>query len=271
VAWFVAAFAALSWCLLAVNPKRKEAIVLASWLVAALLPGILSTYANPKREATLYAAVDCGVALLIALMFHHAKTSLGPKGAMAAKALLAVALVIYTCGTASAWFSGRQWRYGIPHDVAVADAIRKKLEPNTIVIAETLNDYSPGKLLFLLLDDFYSEKNRPIVIYFVHRDPGTLKDYVMNPRKALGSFDTDGFPYVWTELHDRIGEIKAAKDWKRVLYVFEDPSRIFKEYGMKHIEYAQRLCPKGSWTTVPWGGMVESNFFIGSCPLPAGG
>lgn len=218
VVWMAMPFVVFGSMLLLRQVRSFESAVMGGWLIAALLPGILSSHAYPKRLSTFYPALDIIGALGLAALVYFVSSG----GRLWARRLvlssIVVAFLSYFLFLTNVWFSGRFWRYGEPSEARVAAQIAESITPGTIVIADLNRGYESGKMLYLLLDHLVDRRNRPNLWLAV----GTshLRDLAANPSRGAEMF-TSTWPYLWTKLRSQVTETSSFSGWSRVVFMIQ--------------------------------------------------
>lgn len=218
VAWMAMPFVVFGSIVLLRQFRRFESAIMASWLIVALMPGILSDKAYPKRLSTFYPALDIIAAIGIAALVYF--ISGGGRKWMRRLALSSICLAFfsYFLFLTNVWFSGRFWKYQEPSEARVAAQIAESITPGTIVIADLNRGYESGKMLYLLLDYLVAPRNRPNLWLSV----GTahLKGLVENPVRGATMF-TSTWPYLWTKLRSQVTETESFSGWSRIVFMIQ--------------------------------------------------
>ena len=218
VAWAIAAFGVVGLFIVLRSLKRFECAVLLAWMTAAILPGIMSEHAYPKRLSTLFPAIDMLAALaLTRFVLYLRETGQSWRRWLANSALL-VAFAGFVLFQSNVWFSGREWKYGEPPEVAAAEEMAKEIKPKTIIIADLVLGYHIGKMTYMLLDPLTDPKNRPNLWFaqMPHAIPMAIKE----PLKA-SELNSD-WVYMWTKLRDQKAETDEFKGWERVVFMIQE-------------------------------------------------
>jgi hypothetical protein len=223
VGWVEMPLVTLGGVLLLVSIKRFESAVLISWLIAALLPGILSAQAYPKRLSTFYPALDIIAGLGFVVLIHTITKGLRRWRVYPIRLTAVAALVCAFCFQVHIWFSGRFWKYGEPFEVQLANDASNLIDSRTLTIAFFGGGYDVGKFTYLWLDHITAPANRPNLVYFAsHSEIETL---TKKPLLALQRLDTN-WAYIWTKMRDQLSETVSNKEWKQVVFLvanFRDP------------------------------------------------
>lgn len=246
VPWIITPLSLLGLCLILRAYQKFEAAVMLAWLVVAILPGILSEHAYPKRLSTFFPAFETLAAIGLAYLYSRVRDNFGKVALYGFRVILASALTCYFAFAVSGWFSGRQWRYGEPAEVAAAELMAAEITPGTIVVADFPIGYHDGKMTYLLLDHLTEPANRPnrwitgrsSVIAQAFRDP-------LNP--ALINFN---WPYSWTKLRDQVVESQHFEDWRRIVFFLQEPEQdliVFED----RLNAAIRACPAPKIYRIP--------------------
>jgi hypothetical protein len=218
VGWLVLAFAVIGLFTLIRFRKRFEATVMFGWMIAALMPGILSSVPYPKRLSTFFPAIDITAAIGVAVLCHI--STLGGRAWRRYLGYIAItaASCVFFVFTMYAWFSGRLFTYGEPVEHAVAAELNKAITPGTLVLSELTRGYEAGKYLYLMLDHLTDPINRPNM--WVQCNPYEVQSFLTQPadfEKMLNN----RLPYVWTKLRNQLEETVQYKDWSHILFVLQ--------------------------------------------------
>jgi hypothetical protein len=219
VGWIEMPLVALGGLLLLVAIKRFESAVLLGWLVVALLPGILSAQAYPKRLSTLYPALDIIAALGFTALLYTVSNGSRRWRRYPLQITALVTLACAFCFQIHIWFSGKFWRYGEPFEVRLANESSSLITPHTLAVVFVGGGYEVGKFTYLWLDHIASPANRPNLVYFAsHSEIETL---TQTPLKASQRLYRN-WAYIWTKMRDQLDETLQNKDWKRVVFFIGD-------------------------------------------------
>jgi hypothetical protein len=219
VGWVEMPLVVLGGVLLLVGIKRFESAVLFGWMIAGLLPGILSAQAYPKRLSTFYPALDIIAALGFAALLYTASNGIRRWRLYPLRLAAVVTLACAFCFQVNIWFSGRFWRYGEPFEVQLAKDSSALITPNTLAIVFVGGGYEVGKMTYLWVDHIASPANRPNLIYFAsHSEIETL---TQTPLKASQQLHRN-WAYIWTKMRDQLDETLQNKDWKRIVFFIGD-------------------------------------------------
>ena len=218
VAWLEVPFVVLGICIVLLSIKRFESAVLLAWIMAALLPGILSEHAYPKRLSTLFPALDIVAAIALASVLATLPAGRAAWKRLVATLSLTVVFGSYIAFTNYAWFSGRYWKYGEPVENTFATKISQLITPGTIVIADLNRSYEIGKYLFLTLDHLTSPENRPNL--WITAQTPTMPQLIAQPLSAV-ALAPASFAYTWTKLRDQLGETTTFTGWTKVLFIIQ--------------------------------------------------
>ncbi len=218
VGWLVLAFAVLGVFTLVRFRKRFETSVMFGWMIAALMPGILSSVPYPKRLSTFFPAIDITAAIGIATLCHVAV--LGGRAWRQYVGYISVVAssLVFLVFTTYAWFSGRLFGYGEPVEHSVAAELRRAITPGTLVLTDLTRGYEAGKYLYLMMDHLTEPSNRPNM--WVQSSPSEIQSFLSQPADFKRMLTTR-LPYVWTKLRDQLDETIEHKDWSHVLFVLQ--------------------------------------------------
>jgi hypothetical protein len=219
VDWSVIALAMIGVFVVMAQRKRFESAVFVAWIIAAILPGILSSHAYAKRLSTIFPAIDCLAGIVLSLCF-----TLVPPGWLHWRKWLlrgaaTVSMSCYVAYSSYIWFSGRFWRYAEPPEVKMTKEIQETIPPSTIVIADLGQSYESSKVTFLLLDFLSSPQNRPNLLSFYRTEHYPVM--IQDPFKAQNQLSTN-LIYLWTKLRDQAAETGEYKEWKYVNFLIVD-------------------------------------------------
>jgi|688.fasta_scaffold09987_13 4-amino-4-deoxy-L-arabinose transferase-like glycosyltransferase len=220
LAWPLVPLAMFGFFIVLRSIKRFESAVILAWMLAAILPGIMSESAYPKRLSSFYPALD----LLAAMGLARYALWVSEGGNRWRRATLSVAVfagfACFTAWSANAWFSGRpEFRYGRPYETVVAEEMAKEVQPKTIIITDLALGYHIGKMTYLMIDALAKPENRPNM--WVARAPSQVMPQVVDPLRA-GRFTDEDWPYMWTKLRDQKAETDAVQDWQRVVFMLQE-------------------------------------------------
>ncbi|MFO0417042.1 MAG: ArnT family glycosyltransferase, partial [Pseudomonadota bacterium] len=216
VPWIEAPFIAAGFAILLRHIKRFEVVVLLAWLIAGVLPGILSEHAYPKRLSTVFPALDIIAAIAIAYIVSVVISAARPLRQALAVSVVIISLAGYTAFLSNVWFSGRFWKYGEPADINMARQFSESITPGTVVIADLNRGYEGGKYLYLLLDHLASKANRPNV-FTVTTNP-MMSRLIDQPTEAP-RYALDTLAYIWTKLRNHREELASNTEWSKILFV----------------------------------------------------
>lgn len=239
VAWLQVPFLVLGFLLIVRSLRRFESAVLIGWLIAAILPGILSEHAYPKRLSTLFPALDIIAAMGMAALLRTLALQSGLRWRQAlATTSIIVSLVAYCAFMSYAWFSGRYWRYGVPAEAAFAARLSQSITPGTIVIGDLNRSYEAGKYLYLTLDHLVAPENRPNLWLPATTPmlPTLIADPIAAPQHIASTM-----PYTWTKLRDQVDETTGNKNWTKVLFVLQSGPEDRAE-NFTNVELATNRC-----------------------------
>lgn len=224
VPWLEMPFVFLGVVLLVRFRRRFETAVMVGWLVAAILPGVLSEQAYPKRLSTFYPALDVLAALALAtLVYYRSSAALRSRRLLVSG--IAIALIGYASFAGHFWFSGKWWKYQEPSDVPAAARIAQAIRPDTIVINYMNEGYDRAKYLYLLLDHLAGPSNRPNM--WVGAFTPDIKKLIAEPLSSGDVLDKS-IPYSWTKLRNQLQETKQHNSWKRVVFVLQSPGPYYR-------------------------------------------
>jgi hypothetical protein len=239
VPWFAVVLSITAVAILLAQRKRFESAVLFGWFVAAVLPGILSEHAYPKRLSTTFPLFDVlagvGGGFLLA---YSKRLSLGVVR-FAMVLLFVLTLTAYSLYSAYYWFSGRYFPYGSAPELAIARELERTITPRTIVISGLGGGYEVGKFLYLMLDHLTDPANRPNMFLTVSNE--WLLNLLAKP-VLTREFLAGNLPYLWTKLDKQLEESLATKEWSKVTFLILE--RLHNNpMHERAIELATASCP----------------------------
>lgn len=218
VAWLEVPFVVLGLLLLLRSFRRFESSVMAAWILAAILPGILSEHAYPKRLSTLFAALDIVAAISLASIVATLPKDRALWKRVVTFSSLVIVFAAYFAYTSYAWFSGQYWRFGEPKEISLAAKLGEVITPGTIVISDLNRSYEAGKYLYLSLDHLADPKNRPN-LWFGATTP-LVPQLVANPLSAVQLAPTS-LAYTWTKLREQLDETMNVTNWSKVVFIVQ--------------------------------------------------
>ena len=224
VPWLEMPFVFIGLALLWRYRGRFETAVIVGWLIAALLPGVLSEAAYPKRLSTFYPALDIIAGLALATLVYYREAA-----GKLSKRLLVVGIITailgYTSLATHFWFSGKMWKYKEPTDVAAAARIAEAIRPDTIIVEFMNEGYDRAKYLYLLLDALSDPARRPNRWVLAHGEDASK--LVVDPLLSRSAIQR-GWVYTWTKLRDQLDESIKYDGWKRVVFLVQTPSPYYR-------------------------------------------
>jgi hypothetical protein len=239
VAWLEVPFSLLGFLIILRSIKSFESAVMLGWIIAAILPGILSEHAYPKRLSTLFPAIDIVAALGMATLVHYGITRYRSKwrGLVGATAFVVI-FAAYAAFTTWSWFSGRYWRYGLPAEIAFAERLKEAITPGTIVIADLNRSYEAGKYLYLTLDHLADPSSRPNI--WLPATTPTVPYLIRNPLMAQQHLPGT-MPYIWTKLRDQVVESTSYSEWNKILFIIQEGPEDRSE-NINNVQLASTRC-----------------------------
>jgi len=162
ISWVVMPLAVAGFFIIIRSIKRFECAVLLAWMLAAILPGIMSESAYPKRLSSFFPALEMLAALALTRysLFVQSTRQLWRRGLLGLA--VTVTFACYIVWASNAWFAGRgEFKYGEPYEVYAAEEMAKEIKPKTTIIADLVLGYHIGKMTYLLIDPLTNPENRP--------------------------------------------------------------------------------------------------------------
>jgi hypothetical protein len=263
VPWMEAPFVALGFVLLFKYRRRFEVAVILAWIIAGIMPGILSEHAYPKRLSTVFPALDIIAAISLATLL----SSLAPirrRLAHSFAALMIVATLLgYTAFLSNVWFGGRFWKYGEPQEIQMARKFSESITPGTIVVADLNRSYGGGKYLYLMLDYLNTPSNRPNVLALATHPAmkSLIAEPLMAPKYAL-----ETLPYIWTKMREQRQEIATYNEWRKVVFVVQLENNAAPETSEWYSSIMAR-CESPKTSTIEASGTAYIALFLVECDL----
>ena len=226
----VAVLFALGIILLLVRPKKPASQVFLVWILAALLPGLLSTSASAHRIAAVFPAFLAAAALAGGRAVRALRTLFGRAGGVlagAGGALLFAGLAV----VAARLYLGRA-DASTPTTVLMSEAIHPYLTEGTLAVLDVdSGDYLSSELTYLCLDDL-SRGSRP-PLWRIEPGPG-WPEIAFRPSPGLADWY-----YTVTRLAGLRDALKAGPAPKRVVFLVPDTPE-----KKPHAELLARLYPQ---------------------------
>jgi len=237
VPWLEMSFVFIGMVLLWRYRARFETAVMFGWLLAGILPGVLSEQAYPKRLSTFYPALDIIASLALATLVYYRN----PASAITRRVIvggIVGGILVYTSLVTRFWLAGGQWKYQEPADVRAAARLSEAIRPDTIIIEHMSEGYDRAKYLFLLLDSLADPARRPNRWILANGEaaPRLIADPLLSR-----SLIERSWVYTWTKLRDQIGESVSHDGWKRVVFLLQTPAPYYK-VNEALIEAASKRC-----------------------------
>lgn len=259
--WLVAAFTVVGAAVLLARLPSPSTVVMSVSVLCSAAPAVLSDIAYVKRAAVLYPLLAVVAAVGIAAVLAAVGGTLSSLASRTAIALLLVVTVGWASVAANQWFSGRQYPWGTPPEVVIADAVGRQLAPATLLIAHFWDDYMPGKFTFLLLDDLERDELQPLVWYVTttttsHDWPALIE----HPRGAVNAVFARPWYLLWPGLDRRLPEIQAERRWRRVVYLIQEDERT-----PAVLDWIRTLCPTASVRRFHLGDEPKHRMWLAVC------
>jgi hypothetical protein len=223
---------ALGGVLLLLRPKRPASQVLLAWIVAALLPGLLSTSASAHRTAAVFPAFLAVAALgggdimrALGVLLGRTGTVVAAAGGAALFAGLGLVATTLYLGNSSA---------STPLTVVLSETIRPYLTGGTLAILDVENgSYLSSELTYLFLDDLSRGNSPPL--WRISLDTN-WPEIAFHPAPGF-----DDWYYMYTRLRDRRPALVAGPPPRRVVFLVQDtPER------RSHAELLSQLYPRAT-------------------------
>lgn len=260
VAWLEVPFLFIGTLTLLRFAKKFESCVLFAFLFAAILPGVLSEHAYPKRLSTFYPALDIIAGIgLVAILNHIRLSSWYVKTFVTTSITLGFA--VFFCFLSNVWFSGRFWKMREPAEIAISQDIARSITPGTIVLGSLTREYDAGKYLYLLLDHLASPTNRPNA-WLPNYTPRVAHD-IEHPLEALNTIAST-WPYLWTKLDKQVEEISTYRDWQKIVFIFQTNAKA-EPYQPELASLAMSRCATPIHRTIAPKGSAQSGLLLIEC------
>jgi hypothetical protein len=243
-AFFLIPFTLLGLSQTIKNCGQPRFAALIGILFAALAPGILSESPVPKRLSVTFLVLDIisSVGLVTSIeLLYQSNRKLSYK---LFNIIFAGFVLFGSCFHVFGFLSGNQYTKHIPIELTLAKTIQGELKSNTLILAHLPKDYDLGKIIFLLLDDLFDQRNQPI-FFSITNSFEQLKSYANNPQFALQ--DEKKFRiswiYQWTKLRDIFDNLDPNNSWSRIVFLLQyqkdqEPQTDFEN----RIKLIQDLC-----------------------------
>ena len=258
VAWLEVPFVLFAFFIFLFHRKRFECCVIFAFLLAAILPGVLSEHAYPKRLSTFFPALDILAGIGIVLLLKTVNLSKNWVVCLCSSFIIS-AFALYFCFLCNVWFSQRYWKMQEPPEIAMTENLAQSIVPGTIVLGDVTRGYDAGKYLYLLLDHLTKPENRPNLWM-----PSSLTA-IQTPLKAPQRFKRT-WCYLWTKLDKQIGETESFQGWKKVLFIFQT-NRSNIPYHKAIADSTKERCEEPSIRTIPAAGNLESGLLLIECDV----
>jgi hypothetical protein len=259
--WLMTPFMFVALVLLARTAYRLEVAVLLSWLVVAILPGILSEKAYPKRLSTLFPALDIISAIGIVIALTYIRRGNFAWRRVVAGAALSVGFFSYAAFESRVWFSTIRPRYGEPPEINAVKEVAEFVTPGSLVISELSLGYYTGKITYLMLDHLTAPKNRPNAWLVSPR--ASIRSFIAEPLLARNF--QDSWAYKCTKLRDQIDETAAQPAWDRVVFVLQEKPPNEDPDSRGDVELALKRCNNPRIKRIPSEGSLWVPLIVISC------
>jgi hypothetical protein len=236
--WMVAAFAVVGLAMLASRLPAPGAAVILALVVSSALPAVFSDVPYIKRAAVLYPVLELAAAIAIAAVARALATSFRSPGRRLAVTIATAGFICWTCVCAHLWFSGRQYRWGSPRELTVADELARRLEPQTLVLGIFWDFYMEGKLGYLLHDELERPELQPVVWFVTNHGDPSWRTFARRPTEILSALESRPWFSLWSGQHRRLPELAREGHWRRVVYLIQE-----KEGTDAQIEVIRSVCP----------------------------
>lgn len=261
--WLLTPFMFVALVMLVRSAYRIEVAVLLSWVIAAILPGILSEQAYPKRLSTLFPALDMIGAFGIVIALTYIRRSRLPWRRLVAGATLSVGFFSYAAFESRVWFSTIRPRYGEPPEIKAVKEVAEFITPGSLVISELSLGYYTGKVTYLILDHLTAPENRPNLWLVSPRS--LIRDFIARP--LLAQDFQSSWAYKCTKLRDQIDETAAQGSWDRVVFLLQEKPPNEDPDSRADVELALKRCNNPTIKRIPSEGSLWVPLIVISCKM----
>ncbi|MEW6238628.1 MAG: glycosyltransferase family 39 protein [Candidatus Omnitrophota bacterium] len=226
-------FVGLIVCLLA--PRRRNCAFLLIWMIAALLPGILSSQAEARRIAFFFPAVYAAAALAAAKGFEALEFLLGRWTGRLARLFLIPSFLVGLAILHGGIYFDQDKRF--PPATQTAAAISHYVKPGSFVVLDFAID-NPYRLIneitFTMLDEL-SRPDRPAIWHVAEPHEWPLLAVYPKP-------DFEKWYYHYSKMKKIAPELRANPSWNRLTYIVHDIPA-----NEKKIAILQGIYPDAFW------------------------
>jgi hypothetical protein len=258
--WLVAAFTVVGAAVLLARLPSPRTVVMVVSVLCAVIPAALSDIAFVKRAAVLYPLLAIVAAVGIAALLATVGPALGPRAMRTAVTLVLTCGLGWTAISVHLWFSGRQYPWGTPPEVVIADAVGHQLRPATIVITNFWDDYMPGKFTYLLLDELRRKELQPLVWYVTTWSSEDWPTLIAYPHGATNAVFARPWYLLWSGLDESLQRIQVERQWQRVVYLIQEDEQTGDE-----LERIRALCPLASVRRFHLGEEPKHQMWLAVC------
>jgi 4-amino-4-deoxy-L-arabinose transferase-like glycosyltransferase len=236
--WLVAAFAVVGLAMLVARLPSPGSVVVLALVVSSTLPAVFADVSYIKRAAVLYPVLELAAAIAIAAVLRAVATSFHSRGRRIATTIATAGFIGWACVCAQLWFSERQYPWGTPRELAIADEITRRLEPRTLVLGVFWDFYMEGKLGYLLHDELGRPELQPVVWFVTNHGDPNWRTFARRPTEIFSVLDARPWFSLWSGQDRRLPELMREAHWRRVVYLIQE-----KEGTGAQIELIRSVCP----------------------------
>lgn len=203
------------------DPGWNQGAIIFSWIIAALIPCVLSNEAAPRRAATSFPALMCAAGVGYALLRNYTRSILGSLGRIFIPIVELCLVFALALTSISQWFSGQWMKYGDPGENRIIRQIQHFAKPGSIIVLDLQDPYMIGRLTFLMLDFLNAKENRPVLWFELNTQSATQFNALINDPQIVASLVGDSLLYRWSGLKYHALENSTRSSWDQLIYVTE--------------------------------------------------
>jgi hypothetical protein len=217
--WFVVACAVVGITIVVVRLREQWSPPLLGLVIAGSLPAVLSDAAWLKRASVLYLALIIVASVPLAIVTDGLSKFAGRARRRFGALALVASFLLWSSVWTHLWFSEREYRFGVPAEAMIVEALEKHIAPNTILVAGLWGDYIEGEIVYLLYDAM--SERQPIALYVANPLREGWRTLLAFPREAVKAIGEQPWYWLWLGLGDAIPEVVSHREWSRVVYLIE--------------------------------------------------
>jgi hypothetical protein len=276
VAWMVAALILAGACLLPLRRLRTPTLVLGCWVLASVLPAILSERAYPKRSAALFPALFI-LAGIGGSEFLRALTTRSRAWTSSLITFGAIAVAAWMSVTSYLWFWPANVPAGRANELRVRDWVAESMQPGTLIIVDGWHSYAAGKLTYLL-SDLLRSPGQTLFYYMIDGRDDDLADALRTPASVTIWAEPGAYYYRWGGL----GHMFDQRDvrWAQALVILQmglktpEQTRIVRKDLPLQYSDAERLALLARYCQamphlLPGERCNDCEYVVARCPISA--